>query len=57
MPWTPSDAKSKTKSASTPKKSRQWSDIANKLYSSGVPEGQAIREANGVLKREKGKSK
>lgn len=52
MPWTPSDAKSKTKKATTPKKQRQWRDVANALYKKGTPEGQAIREANGVLKKE-----
>lgn len=52
MPWTPSTAQAHDKKASTPKKRRQWADIANSLYAKGVPEGQAIREANGVLKRE-----
>lgn len=52
MPWKPSDAHGKTKKANSPKKSRQWSDIANSLYAKGVPEGTAIREANGVLKKE-----
>lgn len=52
MPWKSKDAKGKTHLASNAKKSRQWSDIANALYAKGVPEGQAIREANGVLKKE-----
>ena len=43
--WTSWDAKGK----------RQWSQIANKLLSKGKPEGQAIREANGVAKRMYGK--
>lgn len=53
MPWSPKDASGKTKKANTPKAKRQWSDIANALYAKGVPEGQAIREANGVLKKER----
>lgn len=52
MPWTPANAHAHNKGANTPKRKRQWSDIANSLYAKGVPEGQAIREANGVLKRE-----
>ena len=53
MPWSASDAKGKTKKATSPKDKRQWAHIANALYAKGVPEGQAIREANGVLKKEK----
>ena len=52
MPWRPSDVSGKTKKAKSPKSKRQWSKIANKLLASGKPEGQAIREANGVIKRE-----
>ena len=51
MPWKPSDVSGKTKKANTPKKKRQWSKIANKLLKEGKPEGQAIREASGVVKR------
>jgi uncharacterized protein YdaT len=51
MPWTPKDAKRKTKKASTPKRQRQWSEIANKLLESGASEGSAIRQANGVVRR------
>ena len=51
MPWTPKDAAGKTKKANSPKKRRQWSKIANKLLKSGVPEGKAIQEASGTIKR------
>ena len=51
MPWKPSDAKGKTHLAKSAKSQRQWSDIANALYKKGVPEGQALREANGVIKK------
>jgi hypothetical protein len=37
--------------ASTPKRQRQWSEIANKLLESGASEGSAIRQANGVVRR------
>ena len=55
MPWTPRSAPSHTKKAKSAKQKRRWADIANALYNKGVPEGQAIREANGVLKKEKSK--
>jgi hypothetical protein len=51
MPWTPSDAHDKTHKANTPKKKRQWRDVANKGLSRGLPEGEAIREANAVVAR------
>ena len=53
MPWTPSDAKRKTRKASTPKKQRQWSDVANSVLSSTGDEGRAIREANAVVGRKR----
>ncbi len=55
MPWKPSDASRHTHKAKSAKGKRQWSQIANKLLSKGKPEGQAIREANGVAKRMYGK--
>lgn len=51
MPWKPSDVSGKTKKAKSAKSKRQWSRIANKLLEQGKPEGQAIREASGVVKR------
>lgn len=49
MPWKPSDAKHKTKKASTPKKQALWSQIANRLLAKGASEGSAIRQANAVI--------
>jgi len=49
MPWKPSDARHKTKKASTPKKQALWSEIANRLLGSGASEGSAIRQANAVV--------
>jgi len=57
MPWTPKDAHGHTKQASTPKKRRQWRDIANSALSRGESEGTAIREASGVLKKERRKQR
>jgi hypothetical protein len=56
MPWSPKDAKSKTKKADSPKKRRQWSKIADSVLARTGDEGLAIREANGVVKKRKGKS-
>jgi uncharacterized protein YdaT len=52
MPWTPKDAKKKTKKARTPKLQRQWTHIANRLLASGASEGSAIRQANGVIAKQ-----
>jgi hypothetical protein len=55
MPWTARDAKSHTRKASSPKKARQWSHVANNMLSRGKSEGAAIRAANAVVGR-KGRS-
>ena len=55
MPWTPKDAKRHDKKASTPKRQRQWADVANSALHRTGNEGLAIREANGVI-RKTGKS-
>lgn len=52
MPWSPSDASAKTNKADTPKKRRQWRDVANGVLKRTGNEALAIREANGVLKRQ-----
>lgn len=57
MPWMPSDAKRKTRKANTPKKQRQWRDVANSVLSSSGDEGRAIREANAVVGRKRKGSK
>ena len=55
MPWAPSDASGKTKKASTPKKKRQWRDVANSVLAKSGDEGRAIREANAVVGRKRAK--
>lgn len=52
MPWTPRDARKKTKKANTPKKGRQWRDVANGVLTKTGDEGRAIREANAVVARQ-----
>jgi len=49
MPWSPSDAPKHTKKANTPKKKRQFSDVANSVLASTGDEGRAIREANAAV--------
>lgn len=53
MPWDTADVRSKTKKATSEKSKRQWTDIANGVLAKTGDEGRAIREANGVAKREK----
>jgi hypothetical protein len=48
-PWSPLDAVHKTKKAKTPKKKRQWSEVANAALKSGDSEASAIRQANAVV--------
>ncbi len=49
MPWTPSDAQRHTHKASSPKKQRQWSDVADSVLQRTGDEGRAIREANAAV--------
>ncbi len=51
MPWTPKEAKSKTKKADTPKEQRTWSKVANSALKSGKSDASAIRIANSVVKK------
>lgn len=51
MPWKPSDATRFTKKASTAKKKRQWSRVANSMLKQGHSESRAIRAANTIAGR------
>jgi uncharacterized protein YdaT len=53
MPWTSGSIAKHNKRAKTAKQRRQLADIANSALKSGHSEGEAIRMANGVLKRER----
>lgn len=55
MPWTPKDAKSHTRKASTPKQQKQWSEVANSVLKRGGSEGSAVRQANAAVGRSKKK--
>ncbi|CAJ0849873.1 hypothetical protein AMST5_00188 [freshwater sediment metagenome] len=57
MPWKASDAKKHTKKADTPKKQKQWADVADSALSRGASEGSAIRQANAVVAKSTTKKK
>ena len=42
MPWLPQDAAAKDSKASTPKKKRQWADVANSVLKRTDDEGRAL---------------
>lgn len=53
MPWDKNSQVGKhTKKASSPKRKKQWRDIANSVLKRTGDDAEAIREANGVIKRE-----
>lgn len=54
MPWQPSDAQRHDSKANTPQLQRQWSDVANSVLKRTGDEAQAVRTANGVIKRHEG---
>lgn len=51
MPWSPEDARKKTRAANTPKKQRQWAHVADSALKRGASEGSAIRQANAAVKK------
>ena len=52
MPWQPSDAKRHDKKAASPKAQRQWSEVANSVLKSTGDDAKAIKEANGVIRKQ-----
>ena len=57
MPWRRAGAKRHTKKANTPKKQALWVKIANRLLADGASEESAIKQANVVIKRQRGRRK
>jgi len=55
MPWTAKDAKRHTKKATTPKAQRQWADVADSVLKRTGDEGRAVRAANAVVSKRKGR--
>jgi hypothetical protein len=50
MPWGSVQASEHTKAATTPKKKRQWSAVANKMLKGGASDAEAIMAANAAVK-------
>lgn len=50
MPWGSGQASSKTKKASTPKKKRQWSKVANSMKRQGASDAESIMAANAAVR-------
>lgn len=46
-----------TKKATTPKLKRQWQHVEDSAKARGLSAGEAVREANGVVKRASAKKK
>jgi uncharacterized protein YdaT len=57
MPWKAKDAKRHTKKAKSPKRKRQWREVANSVLRRTGDEGRAIRAANSVVKKAQTKKK
>jgi|GEM_PF-4615745 len=55
MPFTLADAPRHTHKATSPVAKRQWAHVAESARKRGAPEGAAIRMANAVVKRRRGK--
>jgi hypothetical protein len=51
MPWSPDDAQRHSKKAKSGKAKKQWSAIANSILKKTGNDGEAVRIANGVIKK------
>ncbi|MBV8452862.1 MAG: hypothetical protein JOZ29_11385 [Deltaproteobacteria bacterium] len=52
MPWTPDDAERHTHRAITWELKELWAKVANECLERTGDEGRAVREANGVVRRQ-----
>ena len=52
MPWSPNDAESHTRKATTLALQELWAKVANESLERTGDEGRAIREANAVIARQ-----
>lgn len=57
MPWTAKDSYRHTHKATTPTKKRQWAHVADNVLAKTGNEALAIREANGVVGKNKKRGK
>ena len=51
MPWKSSDARRHTHRAQSPRRQRQWREVANSVLRRTGDEGRAVRTANAVVRR------
>jgi hypothetical protein len=55
--WKNKDAKRHTRKANSASKQRQWRHVAESAMSRGADEGSAIRQANGVVAKNRGRKR
>ena len=55
MPWIPSDAPKHNRSVKSPKRKRQWRDVANSILERTGDDARAIRGANAAVKKSQSK--
>lgn len=55
MPWTARDVSKHNKSVKSPKRRRQWRDVANSILKRTGSDSRAIRGANSVVKKSQAK--
>jgi uncharacterized protein YdaT len=53
MPWTSRDVSKHNKSVKSPKRRRQWSEVANSILERTGDDARAIRGANSAVKKSK----
>ena len=51
MPWGSKDASRHTKKAKSPKRKRQWADVANSILKRTGDDARAIRGADSAVKK------
>jgi hypothetical protein len=55
MPWRPTDVSKHNRSVKSPKRKRQWTDVANSILERTGDDARAIRGANSVVKKSQSK--
>lgn len=55
MPWAQSDVSRHNKSVKSPKRKRQWRDVANAILARTGNDARAIRGANAVVRKDQAK--
>ena len=55
MPWQANDVSKHNRSVKSPKRKKEWKDVANSVLKRTGDEGRAIRSANAVVKKAQAK--